>query len=195
MDSETGLLLLTHRYLDPAMGRFLTRDPIGCEGGINLYAYVGNGVVNKADPSGLLCLHLPGGICIGSGCHGDPKCPPAKPGKPKPKPAPPVYPSPPPVPLPFPYQPPYIPNPGTGPVQGMCEVFCAALLCPGKYSFLVCSQWCRWICSQQCNPGMVGPAPAQCQRLSFEDCIDCCERAFPSEGFAQGTCIKGCAGR
>jgi len=31
-DGETGLLLLTHRYLDPATGRFLTRDPIGFEG-------------------------------------------------------------------------------------------------------------------------------------------------------------------
>jgi RHS repeat-associated protein len=34
IDGETGLLLLTHRYLDPATGRFLTRDPIGFEGGI-----------------------------------------------------------------------------------------------------------------------------------------------------------------
>jgi len=52
-DGETGVLLLTHRYLDPATGRFLTRDPIGFEGGINLYAYVGNGVVTTADPQGL----------------------------------------------------------------------------------------------------------------------------------------------
>jgi hypothetical protein len=41
-----------HRYLDPATGRFLIRDPIGFEGGINLYAYVGNGVVMGADPIG-----------------------------------------------------------------------------------------------------------------------------------------------
>ena len=51
-DSETGLLLLTYRYLDPTTGRFLTRDPIGCEGGINLYAYVGNGALSVFDPSG-----------------------------------------------------------------------------------------------------------------------------------------------
>ncbi len=51
-DTETGLLLLTYRYLDPVTGRFLTRDPIGMEGGVNLYGYVGNGVVMKADPAG-----------------------------------------------------------------------------------------------------------------------------------------------
>ena len=52
-DVETGILLLTHRYLDPATGRFLTRDPIGFEGGVNLYAYVGNGVVVGSDARGL----------------------------------------------------------------------------------------------------------------------------------------------
>ncbi len=53
-DVETGILLLTHRPFDPAMGRFLTRDPIGLEGGVNLYAYVGNGVVVLSDNKGLL---------------------------------------------------------------------------------------------------------------------------------------------
>lgn len=52
-DSETGLLLLTHRYYDPESGRFLTRDPIGYSGGVNLYAYVNNNPVKKKDPSGL----------------------------------------------------------------------------------------------------------------------------------------------
>lgn len=52
-DSETGLQLLTHRYYDPSTGRFLTRDPISYEGGINLYGYVTNNPVAFADPSGL----------------------------------------------------------------------------------------------------------------------------------------------
>lgn len=53
-DGETGLLLLTYRYLDPTTGRFLTRDPIGYEGGMNLYAYVGNGVIGGKDPAGFV---------------------------------------------------------------------------------------------------------------------------------------------
>jgi RHS repeat-associated protein len=52
-DNETGLQLLTHRYYDPQTGRFLTRDPIGYAGGINVYSYVGNNPTNYADPNGL----------------------------------------------------------------------------------------------------------------------------------------------
>ena len=51
-DSESGLTLCGHRYYDSATGRWLTRDPIGYEGGINLYGYVGNNAANKIDPSG-----------------------------------------------------------------------------------------------------------------------------------------------
>jgi RHS repeat-associated protein len=53
-DTETGLLLLTHRYLDVGAGRFLNRDPIGYAGGVNLYSYVTNDPVGNSDPSGLL---------------------------------------------------------------------------------------------------------------------------------------------
>lgn len=41
-------------------GRFVSRDPIGFAGGdVNLYAYVGNNVVNKVDPSGEAVFPLP----------------------------------------------------------------------------------------------------------------------------------------
>jgi len=36
-DNETGLVLMGHRYYSPGTGRFLTRDPKGYGGGINLY--------------------------------------------------------------------------------------------------------------------------------------------------------------
>lgn len=41
------------RYYDPTIGRFLSEDPIGFNGGINLYTYVGNRPVNFIDPFGL----------------------------------------------------------------------------------------------------------------------------------------------
>lgn len=58
-DAETGLQLLTHRYYDPQAGRFLTRDPVGYEGGVNLYGYVQNDPTNGIDPFGLDKLTLP----------------------------------------------------------------------------------------------------------------------------------------
>ncbi len=48
----TGLYLLTHRYYDAGAGRFVTRDPIGYKGGINLYGFAGNNPVNESDPDG-----------------------------------------------------------------------------------------------------------------------------------------------
>ena len=41
-----------HREYDPSACRFLTRDPIDYDGGINLYAYAGNNPIMFADPSG-----------------------------------------------------------------------------------------------------------------------------------------------
>jgi RHS repeat-associated protein len=52
-DQETGLQLLTHRYYDPSRGRFLTQDPLGHAGGINLYSYVANNPINSLDRTGL----------------------------------------------------------------------------------------------------------------------------------------------
>jgi RHS repeat-associated protein len=53
LDPESGLQALTYRYYDPSTGRFLTRDPSGYSGGINLYSYVTNNPVNLSDSLGL----------------------------------------------------------------------------------------------------------------------------------------------
>lgn len=53
-DAETGLYYYRARYYDARAGRFISKDPIGFDGGdTNLYAYVGNNPVNFIDPLGL----------------------------------------------------------------------------------------------------------------------------------------------
>jgi RHS repeat-associated protein len=52
-DQETGLHYNWHRFYDPETGRYITADPIGLDGGMNLYAYTGGDPVNWIDPEGL----------------------------------------------------------------------------------------------------------------------------------------------
>jgi RHS repeat-associated protein len=52
-DSETGLHYNYFRYYNPQTGRYITPDPIGLEGGINLFAYVQGNPLRWMDPFGL----------------------------------------------------------------------------------------------------------------------------------------------
>jgi RHS repeat-associated protein len=53
-DHEVGLYYYGYRYYRPETGTWLNRDPLAEEGGLNLYAMVGNDPVNSVDPLGLL---------------------------------------------------------------------------------------------------------------------------------------------
>ena len=53
--SESG-----YRFLDPELGRWCSRDPIGTRGGINLYRFVYNSAIDHLDRLGLIscdCCH------------------------------------------------------------------------------------------------------------------------------------------
>jgi RHS repeat-associated protein len=52
-DNETGLVYYGLRYYSPSLGRFVNRDPIEEEGGLNLYGFVSNAAVNAWDYLGM----------------------------------------------------------------------------------------------------------------------------------------------
>ncbi|KVT52572.1 RHS repeat-associated core domain-containing protein [Burkholderia ubonensis] len=51
-DAESGLHYNRYRYFDPSTGSFINQDPIGLEGGLNLYGYA-PATNNWVDPLGL----------------------------------------------------------------------------------------------------------------------------------------------
>jgi len=52
-DTETGLHYNYFRYYDPSTGRYITSDPIGLEGGLNTFGYVGGNPLSWVDIRGL----------------------------------------------------------------------------------------------------------------------------------------------
>jgi RHS repeat-associated protein len=48
-----GLSYYGYRFYAASLGRWLTRDPLGEKGGLNLYGFVGNGPMNQVDYYGL----------------------------------------------------------------------------------------------------------------------------------------------
>ncbi|MBI5424118.1 MAG: RHS repeat-associated core domain-containing protein [Opitutae bacterium] len=68
-DRESGTLYYGLRYYSPGTGRWLSRDPIGEAGGLNLYGMVGNNPINLFDPFGLnaACAALAADIAVQAG--------------------------------------------------------------------------------------------------------------------------------
>ncbi|KWO23032.1 hypothetical protein WT94_02995 [Burkholderia stagnalis] len=52
-DRETGLHYNRYRYYDPSSGRFVSKDPIGLQGGLNAFQYALN-PISWIDPLGLM---------------------------------------------------------------------------------------------------------------------------------------------
>ncbi len=55
-DAETGLLYYGYRYYNAVTGRWVNRDPIGQNGGINLYGFINNEGANNVEYLGWLPL-------------------------------------------------------------------------------------------------------------------------------------------
>ena len=54
-----NLNMTLYRAYDTELGRWLSADPIGEAGGVNLYGYVEDNPINLWDPLGLVCWGLP----------------------------------------------------------------------------------------------------------------------------------------
>jgi RHS repeat-associated protein len=53
-EEVTGLYQMGYRWFNPSLGRWLSRDPIGTEGGTNEFSFCGNHPILATDPYGLM---------------------------------------------------------------------------------------------------------------------------------------------
>jgi RHS repeat-associated protein len=63
----SGLTLYLRRAYDPSLQRFINRDPLGEDGGINLFGFVGNNPINSIDLFGLAELTFWQNFWLGAG--------------------------------------------------------------------------------------------------------------------------------
>ena len=71
-DSESQLYYVRNRTYNPALGRWIQRDPIGYVSGDNLYEYAGGNSATRLDPSGLFWPFGSTPTCNKWSCDGSP---------------------------------------------------------------------------------------------------------------------------
>ncbi|MBP5320047.1 MAG: RHS repeat-associated core domain-containing protein [Kiritimatiellae bacterium] len=57
LDAETELYYYGYRFYNPALKRWMSRDPIGEEGGVNLYGFCGNNGISLIDLFGKMRMY------------------------------------------------------------------------------------------------------------------------------------------
>lgn len=69
-DGESGLYYNYFRYYDAEIGRYITSDPIGLDGGVNAYGYVLNNPLKNIDSLGLWTIGISFNVGGGAGFGG-----------------------------------------------------------------------------------------------------------------------------
>jgi RHS repeat-associated protein len=69
-DEASDLYYYRARYYSPQLGRFISQDPIGFNGGLNWYAYADGNPISEVDPTGLAGLGIIGGGTVELGRTG-----------------------------------------------------------------------------------------------------------------------------
>jgi RHS repeat-associated protein len=67
-DAETGLGYWGYRYYSARLGRWLSRDPLGEAGDLNLYRYVASSPISQVDPDGRIPLDALTGLAAYALC-------------------------------------------------------------------------------------------------------------------------------
>jgi RHS repeat-associated protein len=67
MDQLTGMYQMGYRWYSPVLGRWVSRDPIGLKGGLNLYGAYSNNPISHLDVFGELSFENFSNFCAGWG--------------------------------------------------------------------------------------------------------------------------------
>lgn len=116
--------------------------------------------------TGFCWVIIPGKLCVGWACAGNPKCPPKNPS-----------------------------NPAHGGCLAVCKAF-AAYCYGLPYASGLCRQvlklGCEAICADTCSRDLFGDCYKPCLKLPSNSCGDCCEKVCQDTTGGSSICWKHC---